>query len=373
MESHKGIRQCIVKFSFNRCFPHGCRYGIVDIQKCYCIFADAGTNVLTQRAIDIDFAGNRNSAACQTAVDVARFKSELLRECRPAFICKRHILARPFMCLCPVKQCQLELCHTWEHLRISISGHAQLFCHIVADFLNSRIVGMCFEGDQKIQLGILFDLDAKFVKPFDRCVAGKEILWSRTKGDDLQIFQSQYSSCNRNKIFDHSRDIFCGSDRIFRNVCFDLPHAQIVRAVQHTTISIATAIDQITITFCCCHKHARSVEAFCNQCLRCFRAKVAKEYNKCIDACLPDIVHSCNHILFIFHGDFAFINITIICFYDVLSSCDRKTDREAVSADCDDPQFYLRYIFHDLLLYHSFLIENVFVLDDTAAWSYVSC
>ena len=72
VEAHKGIRQCIVKFSFNRCFPHGCRYGIVDIQKCYCIFADAGTNVLTQRAIDIDFAGNRNSGACQTAFDLAR-------------------------------------------------------------------------------------------------------------------------------------------------------------------------------------------------------------------------------------------------------------------------------------------------------------
>lgn len=110
MESHKCIFMCIVKLALDRLFVHILRNGVIDVEQCDSILAHAGTDKLTQCAVNIYLAGYRNASSGQTAVDIARNKSKLCLECRPAFSCNCNIFTGTFVRLNPVKQCQFILC-----------------------------------------------------------------------------------------------------------------------------------------------------------------------------------------------------------------------------------------------------------------------
>ena len=110
MESHKCIFMCIVKLALDRLFVHILRNRVIDVEQCDSILAHTGTDKLTQCAVNINLAGYRNASSGQTAVDIARNKSKLCLECRPAFSCNCNIFAGTFVRLNPVKQCQFILC-----------------------------------------------------------------------------------------------------------------------------------------------------------------------------------------------------------------------------------------------------------------------
>ena len=97
----------------------------------------------------------------------------------------------------------------------------------------------CFE---QVKLGILLDLYTKVVQLLDRCITCQEVQRTRAKADDLQILQTNDSACNRNELMNHICALCSGSYRILRNICMDIAQLQVVACVQHTAVSIATAI-----------------------------------------------------------------------------------------------------------------------------------
>ena len=110
MESHKCIFMCIVKLALDRLFVHILRNGVIDVEQCDSILAHAGTDKLTQGAVNIYRARYRNTYYGQPAVDIARNKAKLCLECRPAFSCNCNIFTGTFVRLNPVKQSQFLLC-----------------------------------------------------------------------------------------------------------------------------------------------------------------------------------------------------------------------------------------------------------------------
>ena len=102
VEAHESIIELIIIFSFDLRLIHISRYGIVDIQQGNCIFGYNASDKLRQCAVDIHLTGYRDSSSSQTAVDIARYKSELCLECRPAFSCDRNVFAGALVSLYPV-------------------------------------------------------------------------------------------------------------------------------------------------------------------------------------------------------------------------------------------------------------------------------
>ncbi len=101
MEAHERIAELVVVFALDILFVKVLRNTVVDIEQSDGIACHAGADVFAQRAVDVNFAGNRNAAAYQTAVYIAGLKAEFLRECRPAFVGKRDIFAGALVLLLP--------------------------------------------------------------------------------------------------------------------------------------------------------------------------------------------------------------------------------------------------------------------------------
>ena len=109
MESHECIFQCVIIFAFNIFIVQVSRYRVVDIKECYSIFTYNGSDEFAECSVNIYFAGYRNTLCCQTAVDIAWYKSELCLECRPAFSGDCNVFAVSSVFFYPVFECQLIL------------------------------------------------------------------------------------------------------------------------------------------------------------------------------------------------------------------------------------------------------------------------
>ena len=68
-----------------------------------------------------------------------------------------------------------------------------------------------------------------------------------------------------------------------------------------------------------------------------------------IAACCFDVLYRGECIFFIFHSDFALVQALSECFHNCLTAADGQADRETVSADGDNAEFYFRDILH---VYH---------------------
>jgi len=130
-----------------------------------------------------------------------------------------------------------------------------------------------------------------------------------------------------------------------------MTHLQVVGAVQHTTVSITSAINHISVTFCCCHIHTRSVKFFCNQCFRSFRSKVSKKNNQGIALSFVYIFQCLFHIFFVFNSYRTFIKFSFVSVLDCCTSLLRKLDWKTVTTYCDHSKFYYRNIIHDNYLH----------------------
>ena len=54
---------------------------------------------------------------------------------------------------------------------------------------------MLVECLEQVKLRVLLDLYAEVVKLFDRCITCKEVQWTWTKADDLQVVKIGRASC----------------------------------------------------------------------------------------------------------------------------------------------------------------------------------
>ena len=187
------------------------------------------------------------------------------------------------MLLCPVKESKLKLCHAAAQVRV-IFAFAHLFCHLLADAIDTWVVLVLLIRYEQVKLRVLLNLYAEFIQALDRSVASEEVLWTWTECDDLQALQTEDDTCYWHEVLDHLGNILCCTYRVLRDIAFQVAHAEVVRAVEHTAISVTTTIDHVAITFCCCNKHHRTIEVLCNQSLWGLRTEVAEENNQGVTA-----------------------------------------------------------------------------------------
>src|SRR5699024_7277907 len=104
-----------------------------------------------------------------------------------------------------------------------------------------------------------------------------------TKGDDLQASQTDEGAGYGNEISDHVSNLVGSAHRILGDHSLELAQAQVIGAVQHTAISVATAIDKVVAVFLgSSHIHHRAGELLSNQSFGSLGAKVAQEDYQCI-------------------------------------------------------------------------------------------
>ena len=194
---------------------------------------------------------------------------------------------------------------------------------------------------EEVELRVLLHLDAELIESLDRCVAGEEILWAWTEGDDFQTLESEYYSCHRNEVVDHCRDVGSCSHRILRDIAFQVAHAEVIRAVEHSAVCVATAVDHVAVALSGSHKHAWSVEFLGDERLWSLRSEVAEEHHESVASCCSHLVESLEHVGIVLNGCLAIEDFTFIFFYDILATLSRQFYWEAVTADGDDAQFHL--------------------------------
>ena len=344
METHKGIRQLIGELPRNILLIKVRGDRIIDVQQRHRVTGNAQTNILGQGAVDIHLTGDRNPPAHKTGVHIARLKAERFRERGPAFVGKGHILPRPLMCLRPVQQCQLKLRHTAAHIGV-VPSRPHLFFHIGNDIGNPGIIRVRLVGYQQVQLAVLLNLHADFVQPFNRRVAGKEILGPGAKGDDFQIGKPNQGAGNGNKLPNHLCHILCCPHRVRRDIAFQMPHSQIVGAVQHPAVGVAPPVDEVLSALLRSGgEHARAVKMFGNQGFRRLRTEIAQKHHKRIAPGVFHFLHGLQHVLLVFHRGLAFVDFrtgSLAGGNDGGPAALRQRDDETVPRDSDDAQLDL--------------------------------
>ena len=205
------------------------------------------------------------------------------------------------MRLRPVQQGQLKLRHTGKQVGV-VAALAHFGGHIGADLGNAGVIGVFFVGNQKIQLGVFLNLNAQLIQALDGRIAGKEVLRAGTEGDDLQIAYAQNRAGDWHK-FCHLIGNFLGSaDGVLGDVGAQMPHPQVVRAVQHTAVGVAAPVDHIAVALGGSHIHTGTVKEFGKQGFGRFGAEVAQKYGQRVAARGGDLRHSLLHIGFVFHS-----------------------------------------------------------------------
>ena len=106
------------------------------------------------------------------------------------------------MLLSPVEQGEFELCQAAAQCWI-VATLAHLLCHVLAYSVDAWVVLVLLVGNEQVELRVLLNLHTKFVESLDRSVAGEEVLWTWTKGDDLKTLQTEDDACYRHEVSHH--------------------------------------------------------------------------------------------------------------------------------------------------------------------------
>ena len=248
----------------------------------------------------------------------------------------------------PVQQRQLKLCHAGQQVGV-IPALPHLGGHIGADGGNAGVIGVFFIGNQQIQLGVFLHLHAQLIQALDGGVAGKEVLRAGAKGDDLEIFHTDDGAGNGNELRHLVGQLLGGTHGVFRNIALEVAHPQIVGAVEHPAVGVAPAVDHVAVALGGGHKHTGAVKVFGDEGLRRFGAEVAQKNRQRIAAGGTGIRNGIQHILFVFHGDRAFVHrqapFGTQC-RDGLPSVNGQRDGETIAGNRDDAQFDLGNVLH---------------------------
>ncbi len=348
MEAHEGVGQHGVDLALDVFVIDVLRDRVVDVQKRHGVAGHAGADILRQCAVDIHFAGNRDAAGGKTAVDIAGFKTELRRECRPALVCKSDILACALVLFSPVQKGQFKLCHAREQVRI-VAAFAHFFSHVLAHISDAGIILMLAIADQQVQFAVLFDLNAELIESLDGSVAGEEVLRTRSEGDDLQVGNTQHGPCDRDELRNAVGQIIGGAHGFFRDIALEMAHVQVVGAIQHAAVSIAASVDHVSVAFSSSNEHHGAVKILGDQGFGRFRAEVAEENNSSVAFIGFQLFNSFQHILFIFDRLLDFHDRQFLfsaLFGDGTTAAFAQRDRKTVTGNRDKTQFHNRNIAH---------------------------
>jgi len=353
VEAHEGIGEAVVELAGDVCLVKAGGNGVVDVQQSDSVHSDTGADVLAESAVDIHLAGNGDTTGGKAGVYVAGLEAELLGECGPALVGKGNVASGALVSLGPVKKGELKLSHSGQKVGVVVAGETQLCGHILADGGDAFVVFVVLVADEKVKLGVLFDFDAQLVKSLDGGVAGEEVLGSGTEGDDLKAGDADESAGNGDELCNHCGDILGGADGIFGDVGLDVAHAQVVRTVQHAAVSVASAVDKVSVAFGGGNEHAGAFKIFGDKGLGSFGTEVAKENDKRVAPGSLDVGHGGEHILFVFNGDGAFVKLAGVGVYDGLAAADGKVNGETVAGDRDNAGLYLGNIAEHRLFFLS--------------------
>ena len=201
-------------------------------------------------------------------------------------------------------------------------------------------------GDQQIQLGVLLHLDAQLIQTLDGGVAGKEVLGTGAKGDDLQILQADDAPGDGLKVPNHPGTVGGGADGVLGDVRFQVAHTQVIGAVEHTAVSVAAAVNHIAVTLGSGNAHGRTMELLDQQGLGGLGAKVAQEHHQGIDTVGTDIGNGSGGILLIFNGDGAFIQALAVGSHNILAALGGQGNGEAVTGNGNNAQLDFGNVVH---------------------------
>ena len=171
---------------------------------------------------------------------------------------------------------------------------------------------MLLVADQQIQLAVFLDFNAQLIESLNGRVAGKEVLRARSEGDNLQILHADDCTSHRNKVGDHLGNVISRAHGILRNIAVQVPHAQVIGAVQHATVSIATAVDHVAVALGGSNKHAGTVKVLGNQGFGGFGTEVAQENDSSIALGGLQLCYSLQHVLFVFHRGLDFHHVKLL-------------------------------------------------------------
>ena len=365
MEAHEGVGELIIVLAANLLLPHLGGDGVVDVQQGHRVAADAGPDVLAERAIDVHLAGHGDATGGQTGVDVAGLKAELAGERGPALVREGHILAGALVVLRPIQQGQLKLRHPLAQIRVE-AALAHLGRHLVADGGNAGGARVLLVRNQQIQLGV--HLYAQLIQPLDRGVAGKKVLGPGAKGDDLQVLHADHRPCDGHEVRNHFGDVLRRAHGVLRDVALQMAHPQVVGAVEHTAVGVAAPIDEVAVPLGGGHEHTGAVKVFGNEGLGGLGAEIAQEHHQGVAAALVHIGQGFQHIQLVLNGDRALVEVARIGGFDGGAALLAQGDGEAVPGDSDEAKFYVRDVFHDVfLLYQISLAMSLLSPDSRTA------
>ena len=204
MEAHEGVLDIVVKLAGNVLVVDVLGHGVIDVQQGDGVAGDAGTDVLAQSAVNIHLAGHRDTPGGQAGVHIAGLKAELLGEGGPALVGKGHILPGTLVLLGPIQQGQLKLSHPLQ--QVGIGALAHLLLHVGHHLGDALVTGVGLVGHQQIQLGVLLHFHSQLIQALDGGVAGKEVLGTGAKGDDLQVLYADDGPGDGEAVAGHGND-----------------------------------------------------------------------------------------------------------------------------------------------------------------------
>ena len=252
----------------------------------------------------------------------------------------------------PIQQGQLELGHAAEHIGV-VLALAHFGGHVSAHVGDPGVALMLFIGHQQIQLAVFLDLHTQVVQALDGGVAGKEILGPGTEGDDLQALQAQHCPGNGHKLHHLVSDLLGVPHRVLGDVALQAPQAQVVGAVEHPAIGVATAVDQVAVALGSRHKHTGAVKVLGDEGFGGFGTKVAQKDRQSVAASPLHFLYSLEHILFIFHSGLGLVDLQALPGaggHHGGPAALGKPNGETVTRNSHNAQLHLRDVVHVLFL-----------------------
>ena len=229
----------------------------------------------------------------------------------------------------------------------------QLCSHFLHHVVDTRVALMLLEGFEQVELRVLFNLHTEVVKGTNGCIAGEEVVWTRTERDDLQVAQSDDGTCDGHEVVNQFGTFSCVADGIFGDVSLRLAEFQGVAGIQHAAVCIATAVDEVFLCLLgCSAEHGGTIEIVGEHGLRNFRSEIAKVHAERVASSFLDVLQCLLHVDFaLYDADGTLVDVVGTVFFYILSNKSLTAIygqrlRETVTAHRNDSDFHLWYVIH---------------------------
>lgn len=217
---------------------------------------------------------------------------------------------------------------------------------------------MLIERLKQIQFTIFFDLHSQIIQLLNRSITGKEILRTRSEGNDFQIFYSDERAGNRNEIMNKLSAIIGISYGIFGNIRFHVAKFQIITRIEHSAIRIASVRRKYGNIFFRSGTEHHGIARLRGVLLRehrfaYFGSEIAEIYTKSVATVIHYVRKSLFHMNFTFHDTYGTLIYIPLAVFLLISLNKRtytiqgQTFRETIPRHRNDTNFNFRNVLHN--------------------------